>query len=86
MMTDCFAYMKSGCRVLNVRKCEGKSCPFMKTKEQLEENRLKVMKRIRSLDDDVVRYIIETYYGGKMELLSERGKADGHKKIPVANC
>ena len=32
----CFAYKEGKCKVLSVKKCEGESCRFLKTKEQMD--------------------------------------------------
>ena len=38
MTNSCFALAPDGkCRVLLVGECEGESCPFYKTKKELEE-------------------------------------------------
>ena len=71
MEEKCFAYNKGKCNVLKVKKCEGEGCPFFKTREQLEEDRKKVLRRINSLEPTVKRNIIELYYNGKMDLLDE---------------
>jgi hypothetical protein len=71
MEETCFAYNKGKCNVLKVKKCEGEGCPFFKTREQLEEDRKKVLRRINSLEPAVKRNIIELYYNGKMHLLDE---------------
>lgn len=70
---DCFAYSKGECRVLTSEKCEGESCAFYKTKEQLAKGRKKARQRILSLDRDRRRYIVNCYYKGKDSLL-EREK------------
>jgi hypothetical protein len=54
-----------------VKKCEGEGCPFFKTREQLEEDRKKVLRRINSLEPAIKRNIMELYYNGKMHLLDE---------------
>ena len=67
----CFAYKEGKCKVLSVKKCEGESCRFLKTKEQMDEDQIKVFRRIRSLDPQTRRNIMDLYYGGKMSLLDE---------------
>ena len=42
----CFAYRNGKCKALKVKKCEGDSCPFFKTKVQADEDQKKVFRRI----------------------------------------
>jgi hypothetical protein len=65
-MEDCFAYKHNGCTALKVKQCDG--CSFYKTKEQYELNQQKVLERIYTLDADKQKHILETYYGGKLEV------------------
>lgn len=65
---ECFAYQRGRCKALTVTKCQGPECSFFKTKAQLEEERQKVFQHIQSLDESTRRYIIDTYYGGKMKI------------------
>ncbi|NDL68592.1 hypothetical protein [Anaerotalea alkaliphila] len=67
----CFAYRNGKCGVLKVKKCEGKSCCFFKTKVEAEEDQKKVFRRINSLDPATRKNIMDLYYGGKMNLLDE---------------
>jgi hypothetical protein len=67
-MKDCFAYRRNGCTALKVKKCEG--CSFYKTKEQFRLDQERALKRIRTLDIDKQKYISETYYGGKLEVVA----------------
>ena len=71
MEKQCFAYRNGKCKVLKVKKCEGKSCSFFKTKAQVDEDQKKVFRRINSLDPATRRNIMDLYYGGKMSLLDE---------------
>jgi hypothetical protein len=66
---ECFALRKGRCTALNVKKCEGSSCSFYKTEEQYKEGREKAIKRINSLDQVTKGHILETYYGGKLEVI-----------------
>ena len=64
---DCFAYKNNGrCKALKLKKCEGTDCGFYKTEEQLNSERKKVIKRIKSLDKEHQKHIIDTYYKGKL--------------------
>ncbi len=71
MEKECFAYKNARCKALKVKKCEGTSCGFFKTKAQIAEDQERVFKRIKSLDPATQRNIIEVYYGGKMGLLDD---------------
>lgn len=67
--TGCFASRKGKCSVLNVSKCEGSSCGFYKTEEQIQQERKLTFKRIKSLDRGTQMHIAESYYGNKMPWL-----------------
>ena len=71
MEKHCFAYRNGKCKALKVKKCEGDSCPFFKTKAQADEDQKKVFRRINSLDPATRRNIMELYYGGNMSLLDD---------------
>ena len=71
MEKQCFAYRNGKCKVLKVKKCEGESCSFFKTKDQVDEDQKKVFRRINSLDSAAKKNIMDLYYGGKMSLLAE---------------
>ncbi|WP_051531146.1 hypothetical protein [Clostridiisalibacter paucivorans] len=71
MEKHCFAYRNRKCKVLKVKKCEGDSCPFFKTKARADEDQKKVFRRINSLDPATRRNIMDLYYGGKMSLLDD---------------
>jgi hypothetical protein len=71
MEKQCFAYRNGKCKVLKVKKCEGESCSFFKTKAQVDEDQKKVFRRINSLDPATRRNIMDLYYGGKMSLLDD---------------
>jgi len=71
MAKHCFAYRNEKCKALKIKKCEGDSCPFFKTKAQADEDQKKVFRRINSLDPATRRNIMELYYGGKMSLLDD---------------
>jgi hypothetical protein len=71
MEKQCFAYRNGKCKVLKVKKCEGESCSFFKTKDQVDEDQKKVFRRINSLDPATRRNIMDLYYGGKMSLLDD---------------
>lgn len=47
-MTDCFALRGKRCTVLNVRECQGPSCPFYKTEAEFIEGRHDAMDKLRS--------------------------------------
>lgn len=68
MEKECFAYKNGGCIALNVKKCEGTSCGFFKTKAQLIEEQERVFKRIQSLDKSSKVNIMALYYKGKRNL------------------
>lgn len=67
----CFANRRGRCTVLNVNACKDTECSFYKTEGQLKEDRLKALKRIRSLDQYTRMNIIETYYKGNKKVLEE---------------
>lgn len=67
----CFASRKGKCSVLNVSKCDGSSCGFYKTEEQIQQERNLTFKRIKSLDKGAQMHIAESYYGNKMPWLKE---------------
>ena len=71
MEKECFAYKNGRCKALKVKKCEGTSCGFFKTKAQMLEDQERVFKRIKSLDAPSRINIMELYYKGKMSLLDE---------------
>ena len=62
---QCFAYKNGKCKILRVNQCEGMSCRFFKTSEQLEEERKQSFERIQSLDPFVRNDIMKTYFSGK---------------------
>lgn len=68
-ITSCFASRKGKCSVLNVSKCDGSSCGFYKTEEQIQQERKLTFKRIKSLDKGTQMHIAESYYGNKMPWL-----------------
>lgn len=65
MMRDCFGYKNGKCHILTVNKCEGPSCGFYKTREQLQKERQQAIRHIHSLDLSIQEHIQETYFGGK---------------------
>ena len=65
-MEDCLLINTNGCTALKVKQCDG--CSFYETKEQYELNQQKVLERIYTLDADKQKHILETYYGGKLEV------------------
>lgn len=66
---DCFAYKNKRCKILKLRKCKGTDCGFYKTEEEFKLGQKKALERILSLDKEKRDYIIETYYGGKIEVI-----------------
>jgi hypothetical protein len=66
---DCFAYKNKRCTILKSNKCEGTECGFYKTQEEFKLGQKKALERILSLNKDKRDYIIETYYGGKIEVI-----------------
>lgn len=69
MAKDCFGLKYGKCKVLKTKKCEGPDCGFYKTRAQAQEDQRKVLRRIKSLDQEQRRNIMDLYYDGKMELL-----------------
>jgi hypothetical protein len=67
----CFGNRRGRCTVLNVNGCKDTECSFYKTEAKLKEDRLKALKRIRSLDQYTRMNIIETYYKGNKKVLEE---------------
>ncbi len=65
MSKICHANRNNQCRMLNVGKCTGKSCPFKKTSTELKESVKKAYARISSLDEVVQKHISDTYYKGR---------------------
>jgi hypothetical protein len=57
-MNKCFADLGS-CKILKIKKCQG--CKFYKTEEQLENERKKSFKRLKSLDKLTRINIAEKY-------------------------
>ena len=51
MSKMCHANRANKCRILKVNTCQGKECPFIKTKIQLKNDIKKVYERIVSLDN-----------------------------------
>ena len=70
-MESCFAYINGRCNVLKVKKCQGESCKFFKTQEQLAKERKAAFEHIRSLDESTRQKIVDNYYGGNMSVLEE---------------
>ncbi|MFU0824078.1 hypothetical protein [Clostridium sp.] len=66
---NCFAYKNKRCIILKSNRCEGTDCGFYKTKEEFKLGQKKALERILSLNKDKRDYIIETYYGGKIEVI-----------------
>jgi hypothetical protein len=70
---NCFAYKNKRCTILKSNKCEGTDeeteCRFYKTEEEFKLGQKKAIERILSLDKDKRDCIIETYYGGKIEVI-----------------
>lgn len=71
LIEKCFAYREGKCNILNVRECEGYECSFFKTWKQSKKDKKRALDRIRSLDREMQRSIIQNYYGGKMKLLEK---------------
>lgn len=72
MAEKCFAYInpqdtlgKTECRVLNVRKCKGKSCAFFCTETIHKDRQKKSAQRILSLPVEQQRHITDKYYTQK---------------------
>lgn len=65
MKKDCFAYKDGECKALKVKKCEGESCSFYKTKAQVEEGQKRVFRRINALHPIVKMKIMDRYYSGR---------------------
>ena len=65
MSKMCFANKANKFRILKVGICEGKDCPFIKTKIQLKESVRKAYARIAYLDISKQNYIANKYYQGK---------------------
>lgn len=63
---DCFAYKKKQCTALKSIKCDG--CSFYKTISENRKGREKAIARILTLDKGTRESIINTYYGGKLEV------------------
>ncbi|WP_069648967.1 hypothetical protein [Caloranaerobacter ferrireducens] len=66
---DCFAYKNKKCSILKSKKCEGTQCGFYKTHKQYQLGQKKALERILSLGEEKMKYIDETYYGGKMGVM-----------------
>jgi hypothetical protein len=71
MQKQVYAYRNGKCKVVKVKQVEGESCSFYKTKDQADEDKKKVFRRINSLDPATRRSIMDLYYGGKMSLLDD---------------
>lgn len=63
MKNTCFAAAPGGkCRVLLVGACPGGSCPFYKTKAQLDLERARTKASLQRLSDEDRSWIAEKYY------------------------
>lgn len=58
-MSECCFRLERKCAVLNKMECE--KCSFRKTREELEEGRIKAMKRLMSLSPEERCYIADKY-------------------------
>jgi hypothetical protein len=79
MNTDCFACTGRGCRALEKCLCANDiPCPFYKTKERVEEERLKTAKRLQRFPREAVLYIM-----GKYHIPSKELAYDGRRKDAI---
>lgn len=71
-MTDCFALKGKRCTVLNVRECQGQSCPFYKTTGQQQYDAHEAMDKL--------------VYEGRQDLIDKyhyRGAGNGCDKTKL---
>lgn len=54
------------CSKLNITKCIGENCSFMKTGSDLKQSNEQCKKRLLSLDEEKQYAIAKKYYGGNM--------------------
>lgn len=71
MSKMCHANRANKCRILKINTCQGKECPFIKTKIQLKNDIKKVYERIVSLDKSKQEHIANKYYHGRYPWLQE---------------
>lgn len=64
MSKMCFANQANNCRVLKVKTCVGKGCPFLKTRIQLKEGVKRANSRLASLDISKQNHIANRYHEG----------------------
>lgn len=57
---------KTGCKSLNITRCLGSKCVFIKGYKEITKSNIKSFKRLSSLKLEDQLYIAEKYYGGKM--------------------
>lgn len=67
----CFAYDNGKCKILQIRKCEGPECNFLKTKKEFDEGHLRALKRIKDLDEIDRRNILRIYYPNEKKILEK---------------
>ncbi len=66
-MNDCFGYKKKLdgfgfiCTVMETDVCQGKACPFYKSRAQCVEENKKVKARLKSLPEEQQKHIEEKY-------------------------
>lgn len=62
---DCFSRTELGrCRQLELTRCAGDECPFMKTTADRQSQELRVYQRLASLDEETQEHISRKYYHG----------------------
>ncbi len=69
--TTCFAYDEGKCKILSIAKCEGESCRFLKTKKEVQESEKRALERIKSLDKEDQKNILNLYYPKNKKILKK---------------
>ncbi|ADI00500.1 hypothetical protein [Salisediminibacterium selenitireducens] len=62
----CFAYKSGKCRILDINRCEGSSCGFCKTEEQVMQERAESLAIIETLEPMHRDAIHEKYLNGQI--------------------
>jgi hypothetical protein len=70
MNNKCFGFKDNNtCKILKVRRCVGKKCPFAKTAKEYIDSKQKAYARLASLSIQSQKDIADRYFGGKMPWL-----------------
>jgi hypothetical protein len=64
----CYANKNGNCKVIKGGECDCESCDFHKSKEEFEEDHMKSVEKINSLNPLLRMFIIDKYYGGEADM------------------